>query len=121
MVYSENDDYAKKLNYATWDAYIAKNPEFPIVEKLTEDRSEANSIINEWIGCFNVDITDERFTEWLKQKEVEVIFRIQDKTVDRKQGERGIYTPHDYLYQAERRKCITIGIILGYKVVGAVG
>jgi len=124
MVYNPDstffDEFARKNNCSNWTEFAIKFP-FPTKKKLEDDREEANSILNEWIGSFNVDITDPRFTTWLRRKELEVILRMHDKDINRKQGERGIYTPHDHLYERERQKCKTIGVILGYRVVGGVG
>lgn len=116
MVYSEDSDFALKKNYDSWDAFaIAKT--FPSKKKLTEDRLNANSIINRWIGCKNVDIADVAYTQYLKQLEVEVILRMHDKGRDRKAGEsKGIYSPHDYLYVAERNYLVSIGRATGYRI-----
>ena len=120
MVYGDDAGFALYWDFADWAAYAAKN-NTPILTTLTRLRKDANAIINRWIGSFNVDITDARFTDWLEQLEDEVIRRMRDKKVDRAKGERGLYQPHDHLYQAERDYCITIGKILGYRVPGMVG
>lgn len=120
MVYGSDDGYATYWDYANWEAYAVAH-DTPIQTTLTRLRTDANSIINRWIGCFNVDITDARFTAWLEQLEDEMIRRMRDKKVDRKKGERGLYQPHDYMYNHERDHCIQIGVILGFRVVGGVG
>lgn len=115
MVYSEDLDYVKAQNFDSWDEYVIKH-KFPTKNKLEQDRLWANSIINRWTGSKNVDISDARFDTWLQQLEVEVMLRMHDKGKDRKSGEaKGIYSPHDYLYQAERSYCIQIGIATGYR------
>ena len=116
MVYSDDDDYALKNNYDSWNEY-ENFKKFPTKKKIASDRIAAAAIINKWTGSKNIDISDAAYTDWLKQLEVEVIMRMHDKGVDRKAGEaKGIYSPHDYLYQAERNYCITIGKATGYRV-----
>ncbi|HEC64748.1 hypothetical protein LCGC14_0371390 [marine sediment metagenome] len=116
MVYSEDDDYALANNYDTWILYKAKKT-FPTEKKLAKDRIWANSIINRWIGCKNVDITDASYFIYLEELEVEVIMRMHDKGKERKAGEaKGIYSPHDHLYQAERNYLISIGKDTGYRI-----
>ena len=116
MAYSDKDDYALANNFKDWDEYQAKKPTFPIQATLEADIVAMNSIINGWIGCYNVDITDARFTTYLQQLETEMVMRKHDKSVDRKSGEaKGIYSPHDYLYQHERNHLITIGKATGYR------
>ncbi len=115
IVYSEDLDYIKANNCESWEEYFQKH-RFPTKNKLTQDRLWANSIINKWTGSKNVDISDPAYTTWLKQLEVEVIMRMHDKGVDRKSGEaKGIYSPHDYLYKAERSYCIQIGVNTGHR------
>lgn len=118
IVYSSDDDFAKKHNFANWAAYSAKKT-FPIQSKLTDDRVEANARINEWIGSFNVDITDARFTSYLKGLEIEVICRMHDRDKHRKERtEAMIIMPHDCIYQAERSKLMSIGLALSYRKRG---
>lgn len=114
MVYSDDDDFALANNYDSWEDYIAAKPGFPTKKKLTRDRLEANGKINRWTGSKNVDIADEAYTDYLRDLEVEVIQRIHDKGVDRKAGEaKGIYSPHDHLYVAERNYLVSIGVATG--------
>ena len=121
MVYSDDDDFAQDSNFDSWDEYEASG-KYPRKKTLERHRLKANSAINRWIGSWNVDITDPRFIEELKNLELELIKRRHDKEKDRKTREGGgIYTPHDYLYQAERDHLKTIGMVLGYKVPGVVG
>lgn len=118
MVYSDDKDFALKKNYDSWDAFTLVKS-FPTKKKLAEDRLNANSIINGWIGCNNVDITDVAYIRWLKQLEVEVICRMLDKGVVRKAGEKRAPAPfgpgHDHLYVAERNRLVTIGRATGYR------
>lgn len=117
MVYSEDNDYALANNYDSWNEYVKAKPSFPTKKKLANDRIWANSIINRWIGCKNVDITDEAYTTYLVQLEVEVIQRMHDKGIDRKAGEsKGIYSPHDHLYVEERKYLVSIGQNTGYRL-----
>ena len=114
IVYSEDLDYVKKQNFDSWDEFKLKHT-FPTKDKLSQDRIWANSIINRWTGSKNVDIDDVRYNTYLNQLEVEVILRMQDKDVDRKSGEaKGIYSPHDYLYVAERNYLVSIGKATGH-------
>lgn len=117
MVYSNDEDYALANNYDSWNEYVKAKPGFPTKKKLTKDRIWANSIINRWIGCKNVDITDPAYITYLEELEVEVIMRMHDKAIDRKAGKaKGIYSPHDHLYQAERNYLSgTIGPDTGYR------
>lgn len=115
MVYSDDKDFALKKNYDSWDDFHTVKT-FPTKKKLTEDRIAANSIINRWIGTEGTDVTDEVYLPYLKQLEVEVILRMHDKGKDRKAGEsKGMYTPHDYIYQAERDYLVGIGYNLGHR------
>lgn len=87
---------------------------------MTKDRIDANSIINGWIGCNNVDITDIRYTAYLNRLEVEVLMRMHDKGVVRKAGEARTHAAysagHDHLFIAERNRLVTIGKNTGYRV-----
>jgi len=120
IVYSTNLDLANYWGYSTFSEYKDKNSSGFINEQtLNSWRSMANSILNQWIGCYNQDISDSRFTDWLKRKEIEVMLRIRDKQYDRKtRPSGGIYPPHDYLYRDEREYCMKIGIETGNRVFG---
>jgi len=116
MVYSNDEDYALENNFDSWNEYTRVH-KYPTKKKLAKDRTDANAIINRWIGCKNVDIADAAYTDYLNQLEVEVIMRKHDKGVDRKAGEaKGIYSPHDYLYTEERKYLVQIGEDTGYRV-----
>lgn len=119
MVYSEDVDYASENNYDSWNEF--KNAKsFPTKKKLAKDRVKANSIINRWIGCKNVDITDPAYTTYLKGLEVEVLMRMHDKGVVRKAGEARAHAAysagHDHLFIAERNYLASIGRATGYRV-----
>ncbi len=120
MVYSDDDDFAHRKNYKSWNEFAKANT-FPSKEKLTDDRLDACALLNEWIGSWNVDITDPRFTKWLKRKEIDVILRMHAKDRLDKEGEAGITPPHDMLFEYERKKLMNIGKLTGYRVSGMVG
>ena len=116
MVYSEDEDFAIFCNFASWDEYAASG-KYPKQATLTQHRTAVNSIINRWIGCYNVDITDVRFLPWVKQLELDMIRRKHTREKDRKSvDDRGRYMPHDYMFKDERRECISIGIILAMSI-----
>lgn len=117
MVYSSNDEFAQSMDFANYKE-LEQRGIYPTKKKTLErDRITANSKINMWIGCKTVDITDPEYLPYLIGLEIEVIKRMHDKTKHRKAGEQqGIYSPHDYLYQAERVFLIDIGTSTGYTV-----
>ena len=120
MVYSDNNDFAISEDYDNWEAYKDKGI-YPKEATLLKQRNNANRNINKWIGSGNVDVTDSRYTEYLKGLEVEVIKRIQDKNVNRHTSDRNIYMPHDYLYVDERTYLKeTVGVNTGWRVFGGV-
>lgn len=116
MVYSDNDDFAQSKDFASWQEYEDRGL-YPRKKKTLEtDRITANSKINMWIGCKTTDITDATYLPYLKSLEIEVMKRIHDKEKHRKAGEQqGMYSPHDYLYQAERNFLINIGQDTGHQ------
>lgn len=110
MVYSDDNDFAKSKDFGSWKEYEDRGLYPRKKATLTADRITANSKINMWIGCKNVDITDEAYLPYLIGLEVEVMKRIHDKEKHRKAGEQqGMYSPHDYLYKDERLFLIGIG------------
>lgn len=116
MVYSDNDDFAKSKDIDSWEQYEARGLYPKKKATLEADRLRANSRINFWIGCKNVDITDVQYLQYLLDLEVEVIKRIHDKEKHRQAGQQqGIYNPHDYLYEAERQFLKAIGQATGYR------
>jgi len=94
--------------------------DWPIQAKLEVDLSYMSAIINRRIGSFNSDVSDSRFTEYLKQLCIEMVDRKYDKQINRETEIRTIYNPHDYLYNDERNYLKSIGKILGHSVVGKV-
>lgn len=116
MVYSDDEDFAKSKDFGSWKEYEDRGLYPRKKATLTADRITANSKINMWIGCKNVDITDPKYLPYLKGLEVEVMKRIHDKEKHRKAGEQqGMYSPHDYLYKDERNFLIDIGRDTGYQ------
>ena len=116
MVYSDKEDFAKSKDVGSWKEYEQRGLYPKKLTTLKADAKRANSRINFWIGCKNVDITDPQYTQYLLDLEVEVIKRIHDKEKHRQAGQQqGIYNPHDYLYVAERQFLKAIGQATGYR------
>lgn len=84
---------------------------------------EATEIINENIGCFNVNITDERFLSRVKKLNNRMTTRMRQ--IQLGQGLPGkipMFSPNDFLIERERKYLqSTIGVVLRYRVIGVIG
>lgn len=122
MVYIDEDYYAKRENFADWDAYALANPDNPSIANLTEWIEEATNIINENIGSFNTDISDSRFLSRIEKLCYRMVKRIEQ--IDIAQGTPAripMFSPNDFLIERERIYLrFTVGVTLGYKLIGGV-
>lgn len=95
------------LKHATIDGYL----------------EEATEIINENIGCFDVNITDARFLTRVKKLNNRMATRMRQ--IDKGQGmveKIPMFSPNDFLIERERSYLqSTVGVVLGYRGIGAVG
>ena len=120
--YIDKDVYAVGHNYTDWDAYAAARPNKPTLALLTEIIEECTEIINENIGSFNINITDARFLSKVQKLCLRMVNR--NRQIEMAQGQPGkipMFSPNDFLIERERTYLRNIGVILKYRVIGAVG
>ena len=121
--YINEDVFAVGYNYEDWTAYALVKPRAPTLEWVTENIEEATDIINENIGSFNISITDTRFLSRVKKLCLRMVKRMRQ--IELGQGLPGkipMFSPNDFLIERERKFLqSSVGIVLGYRVLGEVG
>lgn len=121
--YTDKDEFAISQNYESWDAFEYANPNALLEETLNDQLEDATEIINENIGCFNVNITDERFLNRIKKLNNRMTARMRQ--IQLGQGLPGkipMFSPNDFLVDRERKYLqSTVGVVLKFRVIGGVG
>ena len=121
--YNTKKEWAISKNYESWDAFEYKQPNALMSDTIDDMLEEATEIINENIGSFNINITDDRFLPRVKKLHNRMVTRMRQ--IQLGQGLPGkipMFSPNDFLIDRERKYLkSTIGIVLGYRVLGGVG
>jgi hypothetical protein len=121
--YIDKDYWAKRKNYANWNAYEAANPNAPTEFEIEESIDEATGIINEKIGSWNVSIeASSEHYDRVQKLCYRMVNRIRQ--IDLGQGLPGkipLFSPNDFLIDRERRYLMSdVGVSAGYRVLGGV-
>jgi hypothetical protein len=122
--YADENDWADKKGYDSWDLYVAdSNPE-PNLTKLISFLKQGTRILNNRkhlaAGVTNVTNTD--YLDDIKDYNIVMANRMMD--VDRNRNVQGAFfrfSPQDFLYSYERDDIQQIALEIGNKVVGGVG
>ena len=121
--YTNKDEWAKSKNHANWGAFANSIPNALLNDTVDDMLEEATEIINENIGSFNVNITDERFLSRVKKLNNRMVTRMRQ--IQLGQGLPGkipMFSPNDFLIDRERKYLqSTIGVVLKFRVIGMVG
>ena len=118
--YNNKDEWAISQNYAGWIDFEHKNPNALVSETIDDMLEEATDIINEKIGSFNINITDDRFLSRVKKLHNRMVARMRQ--IQKGQGLPGkipMFSPNDFLIDRERKYLkSTVGVVLEYRVLG---
>ena len=118
--YNTKREWAISQNYESWDDFEFKNPNALASDTIEDMLEEATEIINEKIGSFNVNITDDRFLPRIKKLHNRMVARMRQ--IQKGQGLPGkipMFSPNDFLIDRERKYLkSTVGVVLEYRVLG---
>lgn len=91
-------------------------------DTIDDNLEEATEIINENIGCYDVNITDARFLPRVKKLNNRMVTRMrQTKLAQGTPSRIPFFSPNDFLIERERRNLKTTGVILGFRGIGGSG
>lgn len=118
--YNNKNEWAISNKYESFDDFEFKHPGALINETLEDMQEEATEIINENIGSFNVNITDVRFLSRVKKLHNRMVTRMRQIQIGQGlPGKIPLFSPNDFLIERERKYLqSTIGVVLGYRVIG---
>lgn len=121
MSYADEDDWAVFHDYTDWATYAAAKPNAPTLTHIQDILQECTDIINFEIGSFSTNITDSRFSDYLKKLNIRMTDRARQVELagGKVAGFIG-WSTTDYLQARERDRLHAVGRTLGYRRRGAI-
>ncbi len=121
--YTDKEEWAISKNYESWADFENKHPNALLNDTIDDMLEEATEIINEKIGSNDVNITDTTYLSRVKKLHNRMVTRMRQ--IQLGQGLPGkipMFSPNDFLQDRERKYLqSTVGVVLGYRVLGVIG